>query len=77
MLKQYCTLHGLDIHDDESAKPMEPQANIMVVVLDGKPMQFDLNNPSSIPEDVKAQVIETIFHSQTPDEPSFLDAPKP
>ncbi len=74
MLKQYCTIWGLDNFDDESAKPIETQANIMVVVLDGKPQQFDLNNPEDIPEEIRAHVVETIFHSQTPKQPTFLDA---
>lgn len=74
MIKQYCTIHGLDNHDEDDTKPLEPQANLMVVVVDGEAKQFDLNNPEDIPEEVRAVVVETIFHSQTPKEPTFLDA---
>lgn len=72
MIKTYIKLHALDVHDDDGAHRPEPNANLLVVVADGKPRTVDLANPASITEDVRAMVVNAIFNDQTPSSPDFI-----
>lgn len=72
MVKQYIKLHALDVHDDDGAARPEPNANILVLVQDGKPRTIDLNRPDTIDADVRAMVVNAIFQDQTPNSPDFI-----
>jgi hypothetical protein len=72
MLKQYIKLHALDVHDDDGASAPEPNANLLVMVVDGKPRTIDLNNPADLGEDVRQMVVNAIFQDQTPTSPEFI-----
>lgn len=72
MIKTYIKLHALDVHDDDGASKPEPNANLLVMVVDGKPRTIDLNNPASIGEDVRSMVVNAIFNDQTPANPDFI-----
>lgn len=72
MVKQYIKLHALDVHDDDGAARPEPNANILVLVQDGKPRTIDLNRPDTIDADVRQMVVNAIFQDQTPTSPEFI-----
>ena len=72
MVKQYIKLHALDVHDDDGAARPEPNANILVIVQDGKPRTIDLNRPDTIDANVRQMVVNAIFQDQTPTSPEFI-----
>ena len=72
MVKQYIKLHALDVHDDDGAARPEPNANILVIVQDGKPRTIDLNRPDTIDANVRQMVVNAIFQDQTPNSPEFI-----
>lgn len=72
MVKQYIKLHALDVHDDDGATKPEPNANILVMVADGKPRTIDLNRPDTIDANVRQMVVNAIFQDQTPSSPEFI-----
>jgi hypothetical protein len=72
MVKQYIKLHALDVHDDDGSKVPEPNANLLVIVSEGKPRTIDLNRPDTISEDVRHMVVNAIFNDQTPQSPDFI-----
>jgi hypothetical protein len=72
MVKQYIKLHALDVHDDDGAARPEPNANILVLVQDGKPRTIDLNRPDTIDANVRQMVVNAIFQDQTPTSPEFI-----
>ena len=72
MVKQYIKLHALDVHDDDGAARPEPNANILVLVQDGKPRTIDLNRPDTIDANVRQMVVNAIFQDQTPNSPEFI-----
>ena len=72
MLKTFIKLNALDVHDEDGSTHPEPNANLLVMVVDGQPRTVDLNNPASVPEDVRAMVVNAIFNDQTPENPDFI-----
>jgi hypothetical protein len=76
MIKQYIKLHGLDIPDDEANARPEPNANLLVLVMDGQPRTIDLNRPDTIDAEVRQQVVNAIFQDQTPTTPDFIEDAK-
>lgn len=72
MLKTFIKLNALDVHDEDGTGQPEPNANLLVIVAEGKPRTVDINNPASIPEDLRAMVVNAIFNDQTPQNPDFI-----
>lgn len=78
MMKEYRETWDLGNFDDESNRPIEPQANVLVIVNTGgdatHDAQYDLTKPHTIPLEIRHRVLSTVYHSQTPENTSFLDA---
>lgn len=72
MIKHYIKLHALDVHDDDGTSQPEPNANLLVMIVEGKPRTIDLNNPTNIPAEVRQMVVNAIFQDQTPTSPDFI-----